>query len=182
VSPLALLARQLWIQLVQAFGTDTVRKLRVGMVPDIGFDTFPIAMVIADVFAGGADGQQAAERLDGRQRHCELMVEVSRALQLGLYIPKRHGNDQESHQADQGIPILDHPHRIDTFIEKVIHPKPEGRGDTREAQRDFFIGIPPDKRKREAIEHGKADFGPRAIIQPADEPQEPQADGRRHLW
>src|SRR5215831_8619211 len=66
-------AVQLWVQFFHACRTDAVRKLRFGMLPYIGFDLFPITMIVADVFARGADGQKAAELLDGCQCSRQFM-------------------------------------------------------------------------------------------------------------
>src|SRR5262245_1248082 len=92
---LAMLLGQLRIQPVQACWTEAMRKLHCGMLLDISFDGFPSAMVIADVFARGAHGQQAAELLDGCQRSRQVTVEGLLARQLCLYIPKSHSNEHE---------------------------------------------------------------------------------------
>ena len=47
-----------------AFGTDAVRDLGIGIRRDVFFYLVPIAAVVADLFAPGADGQQTLQRLD----------------------------------------------------------------------------------------------------------------------
>src|SRR5262249_61431156 len=134
-----MLSGKLRIQPFRAFRTDAVRKLRFGMLPYIGFDVFPIALVVADVFARGADRQKAAELFDGRQRRRQFTVEVLLALKLCLNIPESHGYDHESHESYKRIPILAHPNSIDMFIKKMIHNKPYGGCDKQKATAHFFI-------------------------------------------
>ena len=54
------------IQPLDAIGTNAVSKIGIRMGADIGFDLLPIPLIVANFFAGGANGQQAAEGLDMR--------------------------------------------------------------------------------------------------------------------
>jgi hypothetical protein len=56
------------IQSVEALGTDAMGELGVRVISHIDFDLGPVAVVVADLFAGGADGQQPAQGLDFGER------------------------------------------------------------------------------------------------------------------
>ena len=55
---------QFRVEPMGAFGADAVGEVGVGMAGDVVLDLLPGAVVFADFFAGGADGQQAAEGFD----------------------------------------------------------------------------------------------------------------------
>jgi hypothetical protein len=44
------------IQLLHAIGTDAMRKIEIGMALQIGFNLYPVSVIIAYIFAAGADG------------------------------------------------------------------------------------------------------------------------------
>ena len=50
----------LGVKLFDAFRTDTMGKFGIGMILNVTFKPIPIALVITNFFAIGADGQQAA--------------------------------------------------------------------------------------------------------------------------
>ena len=54
------------IKPLDAIGTNSVSKIGIRMGADIRFDLLPIPLIVANLFAGGANGQQAAEGLDMR--------------------------------------------------------------------------------------------------------------------
>ncbi len=45
----------LGVELLRARGTDAVRKLCLGMLADVALDVAPVTLVVADLFACGAD-------------------------------------------------------------------------------------------------------------------------------
>ena len=59
---------QLSIELGFTFRTDTVAEICQGMIFDIGLDLVPITLVIADLLAVTAYGQESAKGLDIVQR------------------------------------------------------------------------------------------------------------------
>jgi len=49
---------------LQTFRADAVGEHGFGMRGNVGFHLPPVALVVADAFAGGADGQQAGQQFD----------------------------------------------------------------------------------------------------------------------
>ena len=43
------------------------------MLPDILFQMFPVSLIVADFFAGGADGDETPERFDLGERLAKLI-------------------------------------------------------------------------------------------------------------
>lgn len=48
------------IKLLGAFRADPMTEFSFGMVPDVLFDLIPIALIVSNFFAAGADGQKTA--------------------------------------------------------------------------------------------------------------------------
>src|SRR4051794_21464363 len=46
-----------------AFRANSMRELGVGAIPDVNLDLCPVAMVVTDLLAVGADREQAAQQL-----------------------------------------------------------------------------------------------------------------------
>jgi len=46
------------IQVLHAIGTDAVRKIEIAMALKIGFNLYPVSVIIAYILAAGADGDQ----------------------------------------------------------------------------------------------------------------------------
>jgi hypothetical protein len=52
------------IQASYVVGAESVGELGIGMLAEIGLDGVPVSLVIADLFAAGADRQQPLQGLD----------------------------------------------------------------------------------------------------------------------
>ena len=52
------------VKLICTFGTDTMTKFCVRMLPDIYFNLLPEAVIITNIFAVRADGEQTFQRLN----------------------------------------------------------------------------------------------------------------------
>ncbi len=52
------------IKLRDALGANPVAEMRAGSLLDVGFDIRPCSLVIADPFAGRADGQKPPQGMD----------------------------------------------------------------------------------------------------------------------
>ena len=51
------------------------------MIPDVGFDLIPVSFIIPDFFAGGTDGQQAAQRLHFGEGFLQFFDQLLAAIQ-----------------------------------------------------------------------------------------------------
>lgn len=69
---------QIRIQLFCAIGADAVAELRFRAVADIRLDLLPIAAVVADLLAAGADGNKAAEQLHLGKRLPQFLLQLFR--------------------------------------------------------------------------------------------------------
>ena len=73
---LFLLPGGLGVMLFHALGTDPVAEIGLRVVTNIGLDLVPVALVVADLLAAGADGDQPAEQLDPGERIAEFLDEL----------------------------------------------------------------------------------------------------------
>jgi hypothetical protein len=48
---------ELWIQVCPAVGADPMAEPRAGMIPNVYVNLMPVAGIVADLFAGCADGE-----------------------------------------------------------------------------------------------------------------------------
>ncbi len=105
--------------LARALRTNPVRELRIGMLRDVAFHLVPIAAVIADLLASGANGDQAAQGLNAAQGLRQLGVgllqragalpdEPFKAFQLTLglvvqapFLRQRAGQLQDFHRLER---------------------------------------------------------------------------------
>lgn len=62
------------VEFHNAFGTDAVCQLQVGMVSEILFNLIPVSLVIAYLFAVATDGQKAAENPDFLQGFFQFVI------------------------------------------------------------------------------------------------------------
>src|ERR1700722_6556493 len=67
---------ELWIQQLHAIGTDRVRKFRLRMFTHKRLQLLPVAVVVANFFARGANGQQAAQCFDLRERLVQMRDQI----------------------------------------------------------------------------------------------------------
>ena len=70
---------------LHARGTNAMRENDAGMFCNIGLHLLPVTFVVADTFAGGADGQQSGESLDLFRGGAELFSQLL-AFILGLFL------------------------------------------------------------------------------------------------
>src|SRR5271157_5171494 len=49
------------IQLFHASGTDAMRKIEIRMALQIGFNLYPVSIIIAYILAAGTDGEQPSQ-------------------------------------------------------------------------------------------------------------------------
>src|SRR2546422_8991916 len=61
------------IELLHTFRADAMRELSLRTVPNVDLDLAPVALVVADLLAGGADRDQPAQGLDVREGLLQLI-------------------------------------------------------------------------------------------------------------
>ncbi len=59
-----------------ALGTNAVCERGLRMVGNVGLELVPITLIVADLFASGADGEQAAEGLHVRQSAGKVLDQI----------------------------------------------------------------------------------------------------------
>src|SRR5262249_16050581 len=89
----------LGIHLADADRAQAVAELRLRVLAYVDLDLLPAAPVGADLLAGGADGQQAAQHLDGRHRLVDallqaLLVAAERVGAPAVQAEGRRGHEQ----------------------------------------------------------------------------------------
>src|SRR5512134_301906 len=76
------------VELLGAVGAEPVGELRFRVRPDVFLDLVPVALVITDLLAGGADRQHALQRLDVVESRLEVLEQVL----PNLFGPLAHGD------------------------------------------------------------------------------------------
>src|SRR5436309_8632928 len=73
-----------WIKALETFRANAMSKISIRMFLDISLDLLPIPVIIPDLFAGGANGQQTAEGLDLLERVLEFLDQLEPFLFLAF--------------------------------------------------------------------------------------------------
>ena len=71
--------RQVRVELLDAIRAYAVGEGGIGVFLDVALHLAPIALVVADFLATGADGQQPAQRLHVARASCKSLMSVSRS-------------------------------------------------------------------------------------------------------
>src|SRR5690348_3523917 len=88
-------------QLLVAVGADAVGELRVGARGQVRFDLAPVAAVVADLLAPGADRKQARQDLELADRLLDPLVELGGADAELAHAQQRDGDDREGDRGDR---------------------------------------------------------------------------------
>src|ERR1700733_10493069 len=81
--------------LLGAVGADPVGELGLGAGAEVRLDLAPVAAVIADLLAPGADRQQAGQHLELADRLLDPLVELAGAPPELADPEQRHGDDRQ---------------------------------------------------------------------------------------